>query len=116
MERRVSHCLDVHGRRYGPTWAAYDGKLPPLPGWPRNPIAPGGLTPINTSVLVHEKHALQAEVTAREKRAAGKTPEDGASWLLRAARGKLASCEAELKARRRRAGGDAAIVVASSGG
>mgnify|MGYP001215588643 CR=1 FL=1 len=28
MERRVRHCLDVHGRRYGPQWAAYDGKLP----------------------------------------------------------------------------------------
>ena len=82
MDRRVRNCLDVHGRRYGPAWAAYDGKLPAEPGWPRNPVAPGSL---NASVLERERRAHEAEASKASRHAASNP------GALAAAMGKLAS-------------------------
>ena len=103
MSRRVRKCLDVHGRHYGPAWAAYDGKLPNTPGWPRNVAAP--LT-FNMSFLekerrMHEKEVAKLGAHAAAKKAAGTKlpatmgekpdPSAFASWVLGAARGRLAS-------------------------
>jgi hypothetical protein len=107
MDRRVSRCLDVHGRRYGPAWAAYDGKLPAEPGWPRNLAAPAVL---NMSQLVRERSALQQEVARASKHANSKhsaqsapsqtAPEQAGeasrALPLLAALGKLASTNAEI--------------------
>ena len=51
IEHRVAHCIDPFNtrQRINPTLAknnvtfqeaAYDGKMPPVPGWPRHPLAP----------------------------------------------------------------------------
>ena len=65
MEHRIRNCLDVHGRRYGPAWAAYDGKLPREKGWPRNPIAP---LKLNVSSLQRELRVAEADVARAAKR------------------------------------------------
>ena len=65
MEHRIRNCLDVHGRRYGPAWAAYDGKLPRETGWPRNPMAP---FTFNVSLLERELRMAEADVTRAAKR------------------------------------------------
>ena len=97
IERRVRNCLDVHGRRYGPAWAAYDGKLPEEPGWPRNPAAPAVL---NVSYLLRERNLLQAEVSRMSRSVAGVgqgpvTPRPG----LLAALGKLSSVQVAIHER-----------------
>ena len=114
MERRIRNCLDVHGRRYGPAWAAYDGKLPTEPSWPRNPVAPFSF---NMSHLQRESKQYQAEVEraarhAAPASAATKTPTPASSSsaasaqqhlhtrVLAAARGKLASVTAAIEAQR----------------
>ena len=103
MARRVRNCLDVHGRRYGPAWAAYDGKLPSEPGWPRNPIAPSRL---NTSHLMKERKQYEAEVAKSSRRPAAVGADrqpSGASLepnrALLAALGKLASVRAAIEQR-----------------
>ena len=40
IDTKARNCVDIHGRQYGPSFAGFDGKLPPLPGWPRNPVTP----------------------------------------------------------------------------
>lgn len=65
VERRVRSCLDVHGRRYGPVWAAFDGVLPPLPGWPRHPLAPRQMS---LSAL-RKEHATRAAAAAKAEAA-----------------------------------------------
>jgi hypothetical protein len=43
VERRVRTCADPYARRgVNISFAdvAYDGRLPPIPGWPRHPLAP----------------------------------------------------------------------------
>lgn len=103
MERRVSHCLDVHGRKYGPTWAAYDGKLPAVPGWPRNPVAPAAF---NLSVLEKEIRMHEGEVARIKKKATIEQPPDGTiAWPLRAALGRLSSTRAAIEERKRAASG-----------
>ena len=93
MNRRVSKYLDVHGRRYGPTWAAYDGKLPSEPGWPRNPVAPAVF---NMSVLAREKRIHEAEAARASKKSQGTV----GTWVLNAALGRLASTRAAMDERR----------------
>jgi hypothetical protein len=105
MERRVRKCLDVHGRKYGPAWAAYDGKLPPVPGWPRNPVAP---LAFNLSFLEREKRMHENEVArlsrtvgksraASPPAAAGQEPQESASaFWLKAAFGRLQSTRAAI--------------------
>lgn len=111
MDRRVSRCLDVHGRHYGPTWAAYDGKLPAEPGWPRNSAAPAVF---NVSVLEREHRGHEAEVARSLKHTHAGAPE---SLALRAARGRLASTEAAITERRKSAQAEVAgMVVALSPG
>ena len=48
-------------------WAAFDGVLPPLPGWPRHPLAPSQLS---STQLEHETEtlALQLVALARDNR------------------------------------------------
>ena len=42
IERRVRACKDYSARPSNISFAveAYDGRLPPVPGWPRHPLAP----------------------------------------------------------------------------
>ena len=94
MERRVRNCLDVHGRRYGPAWAAYDGKMPSLPGWPRNPAAPG-IGSFNISVLERELKAHELDVARAQKRSPTSSL---ASFVEIAARGRAASTRAAIHA------------------
>jgi len=94
MEHRIRNCLDVHGRRYGPRWAAYDGKLPAEPGWPRNPVAPAQF---NASWLEFEQEALRTEVARLSKRSSSSTAHNRA---LLAAMGKLQSTTAAVQAAR----------------
>lgn len=101
MERRVSHCLDVHGRHYGPAWAAYDGKLPSESGWPRNPVAP---LVFNVSVLERELNSHEREVARTARHKGQNASSDLYRWALRAARGRAASTQAELLERRRATG------------
>ena len=89
LDNRVRHCLDVHGRRYGPAWAAYDGKLPAEPGWPRNAAAPSRF---NVSQLVVERRSLDAEVARASKR----PPLAGPNRALLIALGKLYSVRAAI--------------------
>lgn len=110
MERRISRCLDVHGRRYGPAWAAYDGKLPSLTGWPRNPIAP---LRFNMTDLARERAAVQVELARASKHAGGKGGGANAAGMVDVARGKLSSIDAEIDAVRRREGD--MVTTASSG-
>ena len=104
MEWRVSHCLDVHGRKYGPAWAAYDGKLPAVRGWPRNPMAP---KVFNVSTLELELKILKTEVTRLSK--FGDAPTDTSTaaapgstraFALGAAMSKLASTQAAIERQR----------------
>ena len=94
MEHRIRHCLDVHGRRYGPTWAAYDGRLPDVPGWPRNPIAPARF---NLTQLAGEQRAVEAEVARASKR-------QPTGPGLHVALGKLQSLKAAVAEAQQRAG------------
>ena len=89
VERRIRNCLDVHGRRYGPLWAAYDGRLPAEPGWPRNPAAP---QLFNLSRLEAEKRIVEAEVA----RASRRTSAAGPNRAALAALGKLKSINTAL--------------------
>ncbi len=84
VEHRVRHCLDVHGRRYGPAWAAYDGKLPSELGWPRNPVAPSSF---NFSRLIAELRSHESEVTRASKR----QPSAGPNRPLLAALGRMSA-------------------------
>jgi hypothetical protein len=95
MERRVRKCLDVHGRKYGPAQAAYDGKLPSELGWPRNPFAP---SVFNVTFLEKEARVHAAEVARAFKLEAAKH-DAVASWALRAARGRVASTRAAIEER-----------------
>ena len=109
MQRKVRNCRDVHDRRYGPLWAAYDGKLPSVPGWPRNPDAPSVL---NTSLLEAEEQRNAAEVAKltrlvskqdKTRRATSPSaPFDLTRWALHAAAGRLSSTRDALDERRRR--------------
>ena len=103
----MRRCLDVHGRRYGPTWAAYDGKLPPVPNWPRNPVAPSRF---NVSQLLREKRVLEAEVarigrhsrpTSLGNSAKSNNGTTAATRALEAALGKLASTSSALAVEQR---------------
>ena len=40
VEKRVRGCTDSHGKGFRPRWAAFDGRLPPVTGWPSHPLAP----------------------------------------------------------------------------
>ena len=96
VEHRVRNCLDVHGRRYGPLWAAYDGKLPSEPGWPRNPVAPGSKlnpSPFNLTWLEFERRRIEVEVG----RASRHQPTSGPNRALLAALGKLQSTKAAIE-------------------
>ncbi len=88
VERRVRACLDVHGRRYGPQWAAYDGKLPATGGWPRHPAAPAAL---NATALVRERHAHAADL-------ARATSARGSARAAAMARARLETTEAAIRA------------------
>ena len=77
-------------RRYGPTWAAFDGKLPPKRGWPRHPLAP---REFSVDVLQQEKQKYSSDVAKLQGKAA--TP--ASSRPLRAAQGKLVSVTTELE-------------------
>ena len=68
IERRISKCKDVRSNRMGPLWSAFDGRLPPLPGWPRHPLAP---TTLSIPRLRELRNKLVADVAktkaARER-------------------------------------------------
>ena len=108
MDRRVRNCLDVHGRRYGPAWAAYDGKMPTELGWPRNPAAPARF---NTSTLLRESKQYQTEVSrlrrhvplrdhATASDSSSTQPFNRSGFYLEAALSKLASVEKAIEAER----------------
>jgi hypothetical protein len=93
IEHRVRNCLDVHGRRYGPAWAAYDGKLPSEPAWPRNPVAPSSfnLTRLEMELRLHE-----GEVARASKR----QPAVGPNRPLLAALGRLSATKEAISLQR----------------
>ena len=66
----------MHGRKYGPRWAAFDAELPPVPGWPRHPLAP---TQMDASQLERDSSALFAEL----ERAKAQRHEEHAGALRR---------------------------------
>lgn len=90
-------------RRYGPAWAAFDGKLPQLKGWPRHPKAP---LELERASLLAEVRALTGEVSKLRVKVTRK--QNGSIYvgqpspmprLLLAAEGKLESVESELRRR-----------------
>ena len=49
-EKRVRTCTDSHGKGFRPRWTAFDGRLPPITGWPSHPLAPTVFTQAELAV------------------------------------------------------------------
>jgi len=88
IEHKVRSCSDIHGRKYGPSWTAFDGRLPPVDGWPRSLLAPRAAN-FTMKALRHEREAYEKELL---------DPGQATKLMAHAeaARGKLASVDAQL--------------------
>ena len=95
IDKKAKNCVDIHGRQYGPSFTAFDGRLPPLQGWPRHPSSPEA-TYFSEKALTHER-----VLTEKERQKPGNVTKYMS--LAEAAHLKLASIDAQL-ARLRRQG------------
>ena len=68
IEHKVKSCIEIHGRKYGPYFTGFDGRLPPIPGWPRNPATPSD-SAFSSTALNHERDCESATAGSSQSKA-----------------------------------------------
>ena len=89
-EHKAKSCIDIHGRKYGPSFTGFDGRLPPIPGWPRNPATPNA-SAFSATALNRERERYSRELPKR-----GNVTKQGPTYA-QAARQKMARIDAQLE-------------------
>lgn len=90
IDHKAKSCIDIHGRKYGPSFTGFDGRLPPIPGWPKNPATPSDST-FSATALNRERERYNRELLK-----IGNVTKQGPTYA-QAARQKMARIDAQLE-------------------
>ena len=90
IEHKAKSCIDIHGRKYGPSFTGFDGRLPPIPGWPKNPTTPSDST-FSATALNRERERYNRELLKK-----GNVTKQGPTYA-QVARQKMARIDAQLE-------------------
>ena len=90
IDHKAKSCIDIHGRKYGPSFTGFDGRLPPIPGWPKNPATQSDST-FSATALNRERERYNRELLK-----IGNVTKQGPTYA-QAARQKMARIDAQLE-------------------